>query len=66
MDFSAATVVTMYLFPDVNLQLRPKLLAQLKPGARVVSHAFDMGDWPPDKQQQVLGRNLYLWTIPAK
>jgi cyclopropane fatty-acyl-phospholipid synthase-like methyltransferase len=65
-DLSAATVVTMYLFPDVNLKLQPKLLAQLKPGARVVSHAFDMGDWPPDKQEQVLGRNIYLWTIPAK
>ena len=65
-DLSAATVVTMYLFPDVNLQLRPKLLAQLKPGARVVSHAFDMGDWPPDRHEQILGRNIYLWTIPAK
>jgi len=65
-NFSAATVVTMYLFPDVNLKLRPKLLAQLKPGARVLSHAFDMGDWPADKQAQVLGRNIYLWTIPAK
>jgi cyclopropane fatty-acyl-phospholipid synthase-like methyltransferase len=65
-DFSAATVVTMYLLPDVNLQLRPKLLAQLKPGARVVSHAFDMGDWAPDKREQILGRNIYLWTIPAK
>jgi protein-L-isoaspartate O-methyltransferase len=65
-DFSAATVVTMYLLPDVNLKLRPKLLAQLKPGSRVVAHAFDMGDWAPDKQQQVLGRNIYLWTIPAK
>lgn len=65
-DFSAATVVTMYLFPEVNLQLRPKLLAQLKPGARVVSHAFDMGDWPPDKHEQVLGRNIYVWTIRAK
>lgn len=65
-DFSAATVVTMYLLPDVNLKLRPNLLAQLKPGSRVVSHAFDMGDWPPDKQEQALGRNIYLWTIPAQ
>jgi SAM-dependent methyltransferase len=65
-DLSAATVVTMYLFPDVNLKLRPKLLAQLKPGSRVVSHAFDMGDWPPDRHEQILGRNIYLWTIPAK
>ena len=65
-DFSAVTVVTMYLFPDVNLTLRPKLLAQLKPGARVVSHAFDMGDWAPDKHEEILGRNIYLWTIPAR
>ncbi len=65
-DLSAATVVTMYLFPDVNLKLRPKLLTQLKPGSRVVSHAFDMGDWAPDKQEQVLGRNIYLWIISAR
>ncbi len=65
-DFSAATVVTMYLLPDVNLQLRPKLQSQLKPGSRVISHAFDMGDWPADKVEQVLGRNIYMWIIPAK
>ena len=65
-DLSAATVVTMYLLPDVNLQLRPNILSQLKPGSRVVSHAFDMGDWKPDRIEQVEGRTLYLWTIPAK
>lgn len=65
-DFSAASVVTMYLLPDVNLTLKPSLLSQLKPGARVVSHAFDMGDWKPDKIEQVLGRTIYLWIIPAK
>jgi SAM-dependent methyltransferase len=65
-DFSAASVVTMYLLPDVNLRLRPALQSQLKPGSRVVSHAFDMGDWPADKVEQVLGRNIYIWIIPAK
>ncbi|MEK6600384.1 MAG: methyltransferase domain-containing protein [Candidatus Binatota bacterium] len=65
-DVSGATVVTMYLLPDVNLQLRPTLLSQLKPGSRIVSHAFDMGDWKPDKVVQVNGRTVYLWTLPAK
>ena len=65
-DFSAATVVTMYLLPDVNLQLKPNLLSQLKPGARIVSHSFNMGDWQPDKIERVEGRTIYLWTIPAK
>ena len=65
-DFSEAAVVTMYLLPDVNLQLKPKLLSQLKPGSRIVSHSFDMGDWKPDKVERVEGRTIYLWTIPAK
>ena len=65
-DLSAASVVTMYLLPDVNLQLRPNILSQLKPGSRVVSHAFDMGDWKPDRTERVEGRTVYLWTIPAK
>jgi protein-L-isoaspartate O-methyltransferase len=65
-DLSAASVVTMYLLPDVNLKLKPNLLSQLKPGSRVVSHAFDMGDWKPDKTERVNGRTIYLWTIPAK
>jgi SAM-dependent methyltransferase len=65
-DFSTATVVTMYLLPDVNLQLKPNLLSQLKPGARIVSHSFNMGDWQPDKIERVEGRTIYLWTIPAK
>ena len=64
-DLSAASVVTMYLLPDVNMMLRPKLLNQLKPGSRVVSHAFDMGDWKPDMTERVNGRNIYLWSIPA-
>jgi protein-L-isoaspartate O-methyltransferase len=65
-DFSDATVVTMYLLPDVNLQLKPKLLSQLKPGARIVSHSFDMGNWKPDKVERIEGRTIFLWTIPAK
>jgi SAM-dependent methyltransferase len=65
-DLSAASVVTMYLLPDVNLKLKPNLLSQLKPGSRVVSHAFDMGDWKPDKTERVNGRTIYFWIIPAK
>jgi tRNA G37 N-methylase Trm5 len=65
-DLSPATVITMYLLPDVNLMLRPKLLSQLKPGSRVVSHAFDMGDWKPDRTERVNGRTIYLWIIPVK
>lgn len=65
MDVSGASVVTMYLLPDVNLKLKPNLLKQLKPGSRVVSHAFDMGDWKPDKTERVNGRTVYLWTIPG-
>src|SRR5207245_4305556 len=65
-DLSPASVVTMYLLPDVNLKLKPNLLSQLKPGSRVVSHSFDMGDWKPDKTERVNGRTIYLWTIPAQ
>jgi SAM-dependent methyltransferase len=65
-DIQNATVVTLYLLPSVNLRLRPKLLADLKPGTRIVSHSFDMGDWKPDKEETVDGATIYLWTIPAK
>jgi protein-L-isoaspartate O-methyltransferase len=65
-DFTPATVVTMYLLPDVNLKLKPNLLSQLKPGSRVVSHSFDMGDWRPEKVERVNGRTIYLWIVPAK
>ena len=74
-DLSAATVVTMYLLPDVNLQLRPSLLA-LKPGTRIVSHDWDMGDWPPDRTlsvdvpEKTVGREklsrVHLWVVPAR
>lgn len=62
-----ATVVTMYLLPRVNLELRPRLLAELKPGTRVVSHDFDMGDWKPDLKASVRGTSseIYYWLIPA-
>ena len=59
-----ATVVTLYLLPSVNLKLKPRLLSELKPGTRVVSHSFDMGDWKPEKTEEVDGRYLYYWTIP--
>jgi len=65
-DLSPASVVTMYLLPDVNLKLKPNLLNQLKPGSRVVSHSFDMGDWKPDRIERVEGRTIYLWTITGK
>jgi protein-L-isoaspartate O-methyltransferase len=65
-DLSPASVITMYLLPDVNLKLRPNILSQLKPGSRVVSHAFDMGDWKPDKTERINGRTIYMWTVPAK
>ena len=65
-DFSKADVLTLYLLPDVNLKLKPKILAEMKPGSRVVSHAFNMGDWEPDKSTTIDGRNVYLWVIPEK
>jgi SAM-dependent methyltransferase len=65
-DLSPASVVSLYLLPDVNVKLRPRLWSQLKPGSRVVSHAFDMGpDWPPERTVDVNGRTIYLWTIDA-
>ena len=65
-DFHDATIVTLYLLPDVNLKLRPKLLKDLKVGSRIVSHQFDMGEWAPDKQIQIDWRKVYLWTVTDK
>lgn len=65
-NLSEATVVTLYLLPSLNQKLMPKLKAELKPGTRIVSHAFDMGDWKPDQEMDVNGRRIYLWTIPKK
>ena len=61
-----ATVLSLYLLTRLNLELRPRILSELKPGTRVVSHAFDMGDWKPDRHEVVEGRNAYLWIVPAK
>ena len=65
-DFSEATVVTLYLLPDVNRALRPQLWKQLKIGTRVVSHDFDMGpEWPPEKVERVGSKTIYYWTITS-
>jgi SAM-dependent methyltransferase len=65
-DISKATVLTMYLLPRVNMQLRPRILTELKPGTRVVSHAFDLGDWKPDRVEKVGARTIYFWTVPSR
>lgn len=61
-----ASVLTMYLLPDVNLQLRPRILKEMKPGSRIVSHAFTMGDWEADQRAQVGVRDIYFWFVPAQ
>ena len=63
-DFSKATVVTMYLLPELNLRLRPIILG-MKPGTRVTSHQFDMGDWEPDQHLKVETSDAYVWIVPA-
>ena len=65
-DISDATVVTLYLLPSLNLKLLPKLLSDVKPGTRIVSHAFDMGTWKPEQTLNAGGSTIYFWTIPAK
>ncbi len=73
-DFHEATVVTLFLLNSVNLQLRPKLLQELKPGTRIVSNTFDMGDWKPDKEQTLgdndeetfLSHKFFLWIVPQR
>ena len=62
-DIAEATVVTLFLYPDVNLKLRPKLLSELRPGTRVISHWHDMAEWRPDRTIWIEGRPLYLWRI---
>lgn len=67
-NFSDATVITLYLLPELNVKLRPRLLKELKPGTRIVSHDFDMGDWKPDRTVKVKGpqreHTIYFWTVP--
>ncbi len=65
-DIKEATVVMLYLWPEVNLRLLPKLRRELKPGTRIVSHSHTMGDWAPEKEIQVEGHRIYMWTIPAR
>jgi SAM-dependent methyltransferase len=64
-DFSQATIITMYLLPDLNLKLRPKIL-EMKPGTRVASHQFTMGEWQPDESANIDNRQALFWIVPAK
>lgn len=65
-DFSDATVVTLYLLDSLNEKLRPRLLAELEPGTRIVSHSFRMGDWEPEQTVNVGPRTIYRWTVPER
>ncbi len=65
-DIHEASVVTMYLLASVNLRLRPRLLDELRPGTRIVSHAFDLGEWQADGTDEVKGAQIYFWIVPAK
>lgn len=64
-DFSQATIITMYLLPDLNLKLRPKIL-EMKPGTRIASHQFTMGEWQPDEAANIDSRQALFWVVPAK
>ena len=64
-DISGATVVTLYLLNELNMRLEPKLLRELRPGTRIVSHVFRMGAWAPERTEQVGGSTIYLWTVPG-
>jgi len=69
-DLTPATVLTLYITRELNLRLRPKILRELRPGARVVSHRFDMGDWAPDRHVRVPGEGgdyeVYMWVVPER
>ena len=65
-NFRDATVITLYLLPDLNVKLRPKLWNELKPGTRIISHQFEMGAWKPEKKLESNGRTIYFWTVPPK
>ncbi len=64
--FHDATVITLYLIESLNKRLLPRFLAELKPGTRIVSHSFRMGDWQPERAEMVKGRMVYLWTVPPR
>lgn len=66
MKFDDADVLFLYLLPDLNVQLRPRILDELRPGSRVVSHAFAMGDWPPDRSSRAGNIPIFFWIVPAK
>ena len=65
-DISEATVVTLYLLSHLNEKLRPKLVRELRPGTRIVSHVFGMGDWTPERRVDIGIRSVYLWTVPPR
>lgn len=65
-DISEADVLTLYLLPEINLQLRPRILAEMRPGTRVVSNNYDMGDWRPEQRQKVGESTIYMWIVPAR
>jgi SAM-dependent methyltransferase len=65
-DLREATVVTLFLFPEMNRRLGPKLISELRPGTRIVSHRFGLGDWPPERTVEIGGHEILLWTVPAQ
>lgn len=65
-DFSRATVIAMYLFPTINIKLRPLLIKNLEPGTKIVSHDFSMDEWKPDKHIRIGNHSVFLWIIPAR
>jgi tRNA G37 N-methylase Trm5 len=65
-DIREATVVTLFLLESLNARLRPKLVGELRPGSRIVSHEFGMGDWRPEKSIEVVRRMVHLWTVPPR
>lgn len=64
-DISQATILTLYLLPSVNIKLRPRILKELRPGTRVVSHDWDMGDWRPDQTVELGNKTVFMWVVPA-
>ena len=66
MDFREATIVTLYLLPNMHRKLSPKLQQDLRPGARIVTHTFDLGQWKPNKSQNINGEQIFLWRVGKK